>query len=92
MTDKILSNETIEFFNDIASTQNKLFKEFEKLAGKKPKETIMYDSGNWCVLFGDSKEDKLIVYELYIEHYKCSTSINIGFSANLKGWYISSNG
>lgn len=92
MSDKIVSNETIEFFNNLTHKQDRLFKEFEKITGKKPKETFLYDTGNWCVLFGDSKDDKLTVYELYIEHYKCSTNLNVGFSNNLSGWYISSNG
>ena len=66
--------------------EKKLQKMFFDITNEMAIDVHFYNNQEWIAIF----EDKMPVYELFIEYYKCSPTIKVGYSINFKGFYITS--
>jgi hypothetical protein len=67
--------------------QAKLHAHFKQVTGSDPLETIAENDNKWTVLF----TDQLTAYKLFIEYYNASPQIRVGFSKNLKAYYLTNS-
>ncbi len=68
--------------------QAKLHAHFKQVTGSEPLETIAENNNEWTVFF----TNKLVAYTLYIEYYKATPNIRVGFSKNIDAYYLTSVG